>query len=383
MKFMGYKRSYGKVGIRNHVVVMPGVLCSDVAARHIVDAVKGSVYLFNPQGCPDNVETVLEVYSGLLANPNVYAALIVGNGCETVTEEKYRHAINQKVKDKQIAYISIQGEGGLAKAVAKGSEIVRTMMADAAACKREECDVRELMIGLECGGSDPTSGISANAALGLVTDRIVGLGGSAVISETSEAIGAEHIMRARGNTPEIGNAIYEAICRRAKVFEDAGKDIRASNPSAGNIRSGLTTLEEKSLGRINKSGTTPFMGCYHYGEMVTTKGLNFMETAAYDPISTAAEIAGGCQVVFFTSGMGNPMGNPIAPVIKITGNHHTAQMTDIIDYDTSATLRGEKTLQQVSDELFALLIDVANGRPTLAELNGADAMLLDQAMIGC
>ncbi len=383
MNFMGYKRSYGKVGVRNHVVVMPGVLCSDVAARRIVESVKGSVYLFNPQGCPDNTENVLEVYSGLLANPNVYAALIVGNGCESVTEELYRNAINKKVQDKQIEYISIQGEGGLAKAIARGGEIVRSMMADASACQRGECDIGELMLGLECGGSDPTSGISANAALGLVTDRLVGLGGSAVISETSEAIGAEHIMRDRGNTPEIGDAIYEAICHRAKVFEDAGKDIRASNPSAGNIRSGLTTLEEKSLGCINKSGSTPFMGCYKYGELVTTKGLNFMETAAYDPISTAAEIAGGCQIVFFTSGMGNPMGNALAPVVKITGNHDTAKMTDIIDYDTSASLRGEKSLQEVADEMFNLLVAVAGGRPTLAELNGADTMLLDQYMMGC
>lgn len=383
MEFLGYKRSYGKVGVRNHVVVMPGVLCSDIAARRIAEAVQGSVYLFNPQGCPDNRENVLEVYSGLLANPNVFSALIIGNGCESVTEKDYREAVNRKVKDKRIEYISIQSEGGLAKAIARGSELVRSMLIEASACQREACDISELMLGLECGGSDPTSGISANAALGLVTDRLVRMGGSAVISETSEAIGAEHIMRARGNTPEIGNAIYEAICHRAKVFEEAGKDIRASNPSSGNIRSGLTTLEEKSLGCINKSGSTPFMGCYRYGELVTTKGLNFMETAAYDPISTSAEIAGGCQIVCFTSGMGNPMGNALAPVIKITGNHSTAKMTDIIDYDTSASLRGEKTLQEVADELFELLVAVASGRPTLAELNGADVMLLDQYMMGC
>ena len=342
MHFMGYKRPYGKVGIRNHVVVMAGVLCSDVAARRIADAVDNVVYLFNPQGCPDNRENTLEVMGGLLANPNVFSVLIVGNGCESVIEEDYRKAITSKAPGKWIEYISIQQIGGLGKTVIKGCEIVYDMLIEASKCQREPCDISELMLGLECGGSDPTSGLSANAALGLVSDRLVDLGGSTVISETSEAIGAEHIMRARGATPEIGEAIYQAICHRAKVFEEAGMDIRDSNPSAGNIRSGLSTLEEKSLGCINKSGSRPFMGCYRYGEMVTTKGANFMDTAAYDPISTAAEIAGGCQLVCFTSGMGTPMGNAIAPVIKITGNYEAAKrLEDIFDYDTSASLQGE------------------------------------------
>lgn len=384
MQFMGYKRPYGRVGVRNHVVVMPGVLCSDVAARRVADAVDGVKYLFNPQGCPDNKENVIEVMSGLLANPNVYAALIIGNGCETVGKAEYLDAIEKKSPGKRVEYISIQGEGGLGKAILKGCDIVRSMLIDASKCQREPCDISELMLGLECGGSDPTSGLSANAALGLVSDRLADLGAATVISETSEAIGAEHILRARGNTPEIGDAIYNAICHRANVFAEAGMDIRDSNPSAGNIRSGLTTLEEKSLGCINKSGSRPFMGYYEYGQLVTTKGANFMDTAAYDPTSTAAEIAGGCQIVCFTSGMGNPMGNAIAPVVKITGNHGTAQrLDDIIDFDTSATLRGEKQLKEVGDELFDLILEVANGRPTLAEMNQADTMLLDQYIMCC
>ena len=384
MQFMGYKRPYGRVGVRNHVVVMPGVLCSDVAVRRVVQAIPDAVYLFNPQGCVDNRELTLENISGMLANPNVYSALIIGNGCESVLERDYLDAIERKSPGKRIEYITIQGEGGLGKAVLRGCEIVRDMLIEASKCVREPCDVSELMIGLECGGSDPTSGLSANAALGLVSDRIVDLGGTTVISETSECIGAEHIMRARGATPEIGDAIYNAICHREQVFRDAGMDIRDSNPSAGNIRSGLTTLEEKSLGCVNKSGSRPFTGCFRYGELVTAKGAVFMETGAYDPISTAGEIAGGCQMVVFTSGMGNPMGNAIAPVLKITGNHGTAQrLTDIIDFDTSANLRGEKLLSEVADELFQFVLDVANGRPTFAELNQADVMLLDQYMMGC
>ena len=180
MQFMGYKRPYGRVGVRNHVVVMPGVLCSDVAVRRVVQAIPDAVYLFNPQGCVDNRELTLENISGMLANPNVYSALIIGNGCESVLERDYLDAIERKSPGKRIEYITIQGEGGLGKAVLRGCEIVRDMLIEASKCVREPCDVSELMIGLECGGSDPTSGLSANAALGLVSDRIVDLGGTTV-----------------------------------------------------------------------------------------------------------------------------------------------------------------------------------------------------------
>jgi altronate dehydratase large subunit len=387
MKFLGYKRPDGKVGIRNHVVVMPGVVCSSVAAKRIADQVKGSTYLYNPNGCGQGIADsalTLEVLSGLLAHPNVYGALIVGLGCETLQEERYLKAIEAKSPGKPIRYITIQKEGGLGRTVTRGVEIVQELMHEAVKVQREECDLSALMLGLECGGSDPTSGTSANVVLGEVSDRLVDLGGTTVISETSEAIGGEDAMRARGATPEIGQAIYDAIKWKDTEFRNRGEDIRDSNPSPGNIRSGLSTLEEKSLGCINKSGTRPFTGCFKYGEPVTVKGATFMETAAYDPISTIGEIAGGCQTVVFTTGMGNPMGCAIAPVIKITGNHQTYEwLTDLLDFDTSANLRGEKTVPQVADELMQLIVDVCNGKQTKAELNGADVIVIDQYCMGC
>jgi len=386
MKFMGYKRSYGKVGIRNHVVVMPGVVCSQIAAQRISEAVKGSTFLANNCGCAfgkEDTGRTIEIISGLLANPNVHSALIVGLGCETIQRDLYLKAIEAKAPGKKIHYISLQKEGGLQKCIARGVELLSELINEAQMLKREECDISELMLGLECGGSDPTSGISANVVLGEVSDRLVDQGGTAVISETSEFIGAEQVMRKRGATPEIGEAIYEAIRQKDLAFRNRGEDIRDTNPSPGNIRSGLTTLEEKSLGCVCKAGSKPFTGCVAYGEMVRVKGPVFMETAAYDPISTVAEIAGGCQVVAFTTGMGNPMGCAIAPVIKITGNRQTYEwMTDIIDFETSASLRGEKTTSEVADGLMAYLLDVCNGRLTKAELNGADVMVIDQHFMG-
>ncbi|MDL2273622.1 UxaA family hydrolase [Oscillospiraceae bacterium OttesenSCG-928-G22] len=387
MKFMGYKRPDGKVGIRNHVVVMPGVACSDVAARRIAEAVKGTTYLYNSFGCAQSlqdVERTLSILTGMLANPNVHSALIVGLGCESLQGDAYLDRLAKLVPHKTIRYITIHGEGGLYKTVAKGAALASELICEAGACVRKECALSDLMLGLECGGSDPTSGISANVALGEVSDRIVDSGGTTVISETAEAIGAEHVMRARGATPEIGQAIFDAIKEKDRYYRDVvSQDIRKSNPSPGNIRSGLSTLEEKSLGCINKSGTRPFTGCFAYGDIVDVKGAVFLETGTYDATSTIGEIAAGCQTVVFTTGMGNPIGCAVAPVIKITGNHQTYEaLTDILDFDTSANLRGEKTVPEVADDLLALILDVCNGKPTKAELNGADVMVIDQYFMG-
>jgi altronate dehydratase large subunit len=381
MRFYGYRRPDGKVGIRNHVVVMPGVICADVAARKIASAT-GAVYLHNPHGCgqtPSDTARTLHILSGLLANPNVYGALIVGLGCETLDETRYTRAIKERSRQKRIGYISIQACGGIAKTAEEGIRIVRELKDEADKCRRVECSLSELILGLECGGSDPTSGISANVVLGEVSDRLVDSGGTTVISETVEAIGAEEILRARGATPEIGQAIYDCIRNKEKAFAAIGEDIRKSNPSPGNIRSGITTLEEKSLGCINKSGTRPFTALVGYGDPVEASGVVFMDTTAFDAASTTAKIAGGCQAVVFTTGLGNPIGSAIAPVVKITGNKDTYDfLTDLIDFDSSGTLTGEKTVLQSADELMDLLIRVCSGEPVKAEINGADVISIDQ-----
>ncbi len=381
MKFKGYKRSDGKVGIRNHVVVMPGVVCADVAARNIA-AATGATYLQNPQGCGQtrvDSERTLNILSGLLSNPNVYGALIVGLGCEMLQEAKYREAVEAKSPGKPLRYISIQADGGVTKTTEKGIEIIGELMGEANKCQRTDCDISELILGLECGGSDPTSGISANVVLGEVSDRLVDAGGTTVISETVEAIGAEHILRQRGSTPEIGQALYDCVRSKDEAFKALGENIRNCNPSPGNIKAGISTLEEKSLGCINKSGTRPFSALVGYGEPIKARGAVFMDTTAFDAASTAAKIAGGCQTVVFTTGLGNPIGCAIAPVIKITGNRSTYErLTDMLDFESGGTLCGEKSVAQSADELMALIIRVCNGEKVKAEINGADVISIDQ-----
>ena len=382
MEFLGYKRDNGAVGVRNHVVVMPGVVCAGVAARKIVQAVPGTVFLQNSGGCgqsPADTETTLRIMAGLLANPNVFGAVIVGLGCEFLQEAQYAAALSA-LTAKPLCYVTIQ-EQGLNEAVRKGTEHARELLAQASAVRRTPCDVGSLLLGLECGGSDPTSGLSANVVLGMVSNRLIDLGGSAVLTETPEAIGAEHILRRRGRTPAVGQAIYDAVRGFEKKFADAGINVRDGNPSPGNIEGGITTLEEKSLGCIHKSGTKPFEAFYRYGEQVTAKGLSFLDATAFDVASVTAKAAAGSQITVFTTGRGNPVGNPICPVIKMTANPDTARrLWDIIDFDCSGTVTGEKTLAQSSDELWACLLRVCEGELTAAERNGAEEILIDHQM---
>lgn len=381
MKFNGYKRSDGRVGIRNHVVVMPGVICAAGVAQKIANETDNVQYLYNPNGCAQSsIDTAitLEILSGMIANGNVYGALIVGLGCETIRKDMYLEAIRKKT-DKPVYYISIHEEGGIKKTIEKGTEIVRALGEEANQCKRVECDLSDIILGLECGGSDPTSGLSANVVLGKVSDIIVDSGGTTILCETPEAIGAEHILKRRGQTAEIGQELYDTVLRFEKMFLDIGENVRATNPSPGNKASGITTLEEKSLGCIQKGGTRPFSGVYEYGQMVDKKGLLFMDGTAYDVASVASLIAGGAQIVAFTTGMGTPVGNAISPVVKITGNSVTAtRLNDMIDFDTSDSISGKKTVEDLGRELLEYIIRVCNGEEVKAEINGISDMAINQ-----
>ena len=381
MKFSGYKRSDGHVGIRNHVVVMPGVVCSSGAAKKIAYKFDDVKYLENPNGCAQNdhdTKMTLEILSGLLANGNVFGALIVGLGCESIKEDMYMEEIRKKT-DKPIYYISIQEEGGIGNTVKKGISIVNQLREEANKCEREECNISDIILGLECGASDPTSGYSANAVLGSSSDIIIDNGGTTVLCETPETIGAENILKSRGKTPEIGQKLYDTILRYDQMFKENGQDIRSVNPSPGNKRSGITTLEEKSLGCINKSGTKEFSGVYEYGQMIDKKGLMFMDGTAYDVASVVSLIAGGAQLVAFTTGMGTPVGNAIAPVIKMTGNKNTAiRLEDMIDFDTSKSVTGEKDVDELGKELLDYILEICNGKEVKAEINGFEEMAINQ-----
>lgn len=381
MTFQGYLREDGKVGIRNHVVVIPGVICAEQAARKIA-AECDAVFLQNPIGCglnPKDQVVMMDVLSGLMANANVYGILVVGLGCEFIKEEHYREAIHKK-SVKPVHYVCIQKIGGLTKTIEAGKALVRQMQEEAKSVPRVEAGLGDLILGLECGGSDPTSGFSSNTVLGLVTDDVIDAGGTAILSETVEAIGAEHILRQCGRTQEIGDQIYNAIIdwERNRYLE-SGQDVRKGNPSPGNQAGGITTLTEKSLGCIHKAGSRPFEGCFEYGQWINKKGLYFVNAAASDVLNVTALAAAGATLIAFTTGLGNPIGNPITPVVKITGNHDTAEaLFEIIDVDTSASIRGEKTLQELKDEMEACFIEVMNGKKTCAEENGANELSINQ-----
>jgi len=381
MKFNGYRRSDGHVGIRNHVVVLPGVICAAGVAQKIANKADEVEYLYNPNGCAQNSKDTaitLEILSGIIANGNVYGVLIVGLGCESIRKDIYIDIIKKKT-DKPIHYISIQQEGGIQKTVTKGLEIVNSLKEEANKCVREECNLSELILGLECGGSDPTSGISANAVLGNTSDRLIDFEGTSVLCETPEAIGAENILKRRGQTPEIGQQLYDTVLKYDEMFKANGEDIRKTNPSLGNKASGITTLEEKSLGCIHKSGTKPFNGVYQYGQMIDKKGLMFMDGTAYDVASVVSLIAGGAQIIAFTTGMGTPVGNAIAPVVKITGNKDTAtRLSDMIDFDTSDSISGAKSVEELGRELLEYIVNVCNGEKVKAEINGISNMAINQ-----
>ena len=254
----------------------------------------------------------------------------------------------------------------------------RDMAAEAAMQQRVPCDISELLLGIECGGSDATSGIAANPAVGELSDLLVDAGASSMMSETIEFIGGEHVLAKRGATPEIHNQIIRICQEYEEHLAKAGQDCRAGQPTPGNKAGGLSTLEEKSLGCIRKGGTRPVVEVVEQAARPTKKGAVIMDTAGYDISSVTSMVAGGCQAVVFTTGRGTPTGNAIVPVIKVTGNHVTYErMSDNIDIDVSDIIAGTCTIRESGEKLFEELLKVCNGRLTKAEAYGFSDIAVD------
>ncbi len=372
--FMGYPRADGRVGTRNYVLVVPTVICSSVVCERItaVDSDR-IVALPHQAGCgqlgPD-MRLTHETLAAYCRHPNVGAVLVVALGCEQVVAQMLAEAAEDA--GKPTAILAIQEEGGTVKTIARGREIAARLASEIAPTPRVRCDVRSLVLSLKCGGSDYTSGLAANPALGRVADRLVDLGGAAVLGEIAEIMGAEHLLAARAAQPEIGRKLLRVINRVETQAMALGLDIRGTQPSPGNIRGGLTTIEEKSLGATHKGGErAPFVDLVDYAGLISKPGLTVMDTPGLDVESVTGMVGGGAQVVVFTTGLGTPTGNPIAPVIKITGNARTAErMADNIDLDVSGVLTGDETLDAAADRLFAEVLAVASGTPVKAETLG-------------
>jgi altronate dehydratase large subunit len=258
------------------------------------------------------------------------------------------------------------------RATARATEIARQLIAALERDEREAFDLSSLILCVKCGGSDYTSGLAANPALGRVADRLVDAGGTAVLGEIAEIMGAEHLLAARATSPDTGARLIQIISRVEGEARALGLDIRGTQPSPGNIRGGLTTIEEKSLGATHKGGErTPLSDVVPYSGRITRRGLTVRDTPGLDVESVTGMVGGGAQVVVFTTGLGTPTGNPIAPVIKITGNTRTAvSMADNLDLDVSGILDDRETLDAAGDRLFAEVIEVCSGKLTAAERLG-------------
>ena len=351
MTFYGYRRPDGRVGVRNRVLILPASVCATDTARIIAQQVEGAISFNNQQGCsqvaPDQQFT-MDVMAGYAANPNIYGTVVVSLGCENCQMDLVVKAIEVAVR------------------------YAKEMVAEASMLQKEEFPLSELIVGTECGGSDPTSGLAANPAIGAMSDLVVQAGGTSILSETSEFIGAEHILARRAINKEVHDRIYEITSRFEAHFHAVGEDVRQGNPSPGNKAGGITTLEEKSLGCIHKGGHSPINAVYDYAKQVESKqGLVIMDTPGNDPASVAAMVAGGAQVIVFSSGRGSPVGHPIAPVVKVTGNKITfANMEDNIDFCAAPLIYGEKTVEQLGTDLLNMVVETACGKQTKAEALG-------------
>lgn len=383
--FMGFRRPNGKVGTRNFIGIVTSVNCSATAARMIANAfgpdelaaypnVDGVVAFVHGTGCGmagdgDGFDALQRVMWGYARHPNHAGVLMVGLGCEMNQIDWLLEAMG--LKDGPLFQaMNIQDVAGLRKTVEIGIAKVKAMLPEANKFVREPCPVSELMVALQCGGSDAMSGITANPALGYACDLLTAQGGTGVLAETPEIYGAEHLLTRRAKDQKTGEKLVGLI-RWWEDYTARNKGSMDNNPSPGNKKGGLTTILEKSLGAAAKGGTTPLNGVYKYAEPVTAKGFTFMDSPGYDPASVTGQIASGCNLVAFTTGRGSAFGSKPSPCIKISTNSVMYErMRDDMDINAGDMLTDGVTLEEKGREIYELLLRVASGEQSKSELQG-------------
>lgn len=372
-EFMGYERPKGMVGIRNKIAIIPSVLCVNNIAEKIANKVDDAVAIRHPLGCgqfgPDFSNT-FRTLAGLGSNPNIFGVIVVGLGCENLKSRIL--AKNIKRSKKPVESFDLQDiHGGSIAAIEHGIKIGKKMREEADEIKREAFDLSNLILGLECGGSDSISGISANPAIGKVSDKVIELGGTSILPEFTEWIGTEHLLIKRALNENVANKIQTILTGFIENLKTIGIDFLGVQPTPGNIEGGLSTIEEKSLGNIAKSGTALIQGLLEYSETPKSKGLWLMLEPGLDIESMTGLAAAGAHVILMTTGRGSPCGNPISPVIKLCGNPKTCNwMASDIDVDASKIITGESNLNQLADIIWEKLIMTCNGENTKSELLG-------------
>jgi altronate hydrolase len=383
--FQGFRRTNGRAGTRNYIGVVTSVNCSATVARFIAEAVNrsgvladhptidGVIPLVHSTGCGidsdgETFEVLKRTTWGYACNPNMAGVLVVGLGCEGFQIARMKQAYGIEESD-VFRTMTIQETGGTKRTIAAGVEAITAMLPIAGKARRETIPASELMLALQCGGSDGYSGITANVALGAAADLLVRHGGTAVLSETPEIYGAEHLLTRRAASRDVGEKLVSII----KWWEDYTRRARMSmdnNPSPGNKAGGLTTILEKSLGAAAKGGTTTLRAVYHYAEPITAKGFVYMDTPGYDPVSATGQVAGGCNVLAFTTGRGSAYGCKPTPSLKLATNSDIyRRMIDDMDINCGDILDGV-SIEAKGQEIFEAILRTASGERTKSELLG-------------
>jgi len=396
--FLGFRRIDGRVGTRNYVAVLASVNCSSSATRQVVETIRTSgelsrfpnvddvIALPTKGGCgahygsPD-VAQLQRTLGGIVDHPNVAAYVLLSLGCEVNQPDELIEVAGLARGGATPPVLTIQQDGGFHRTVEAGVDAVRRLLPLANEAVREAVPASELVLALQCGGSDSWSGVTANPALGYAADEIVRQGGTVVLGETTEIYGAEHLLTRRARSADVAERLLERIRwweRYAAMF-DASID---NNPTPGNKSGGLTTIYEKSLGAVAKAGSTPLNDVVGYAERIVQRGFVHMDTPGYDPVSVTGQVAGGCNIVAFTTGRGSCFGFKPAPSLKIASNSdlYAAQAPDM-DVDAGRILEGA-TVEQVGEEVFEELLAVASGKPTKSELAGVGEEEFNPWIIG-
>lgn len=368
IEFNGYRREDGRVGVRNHILVVSSVACANGVVEALEREFPEVMTLKHAYGCgygPDDLNISLRTLNGMANHPNVGAVLVIGLGCEVLKAEYVAGA----VKGRPVEMLQIQKAGSRAT-VKKGGEIIEKFAAHMGWHKREPAPVSELLVGLKCGGSDAFSGVTANPALGVAADMLVAQGASVVMGEVTEMIGTDHILKKRCPDPEVAERLEKLILEHEKRVKEALGALAGLVIAPGNMDGGLSSITEKSLGCNAKAGTSPIAEVVDYAQRPSRKGLVIMNTPGYDIDAMAGMAAAGAQIIVFTTGRGTPVGFPAVPVIKVSSNSSIFKtMQGDIDINAGTILNGRKSLGEVGKEIYECILATANGKLTCAEIN--------------
>ncbi|MEI9988743.1 MAG: altronate dehydratase family protein [Rhizomicrobium sp.] len=381
--FMGYRRQDGRVGVRNYIGVLTSVNCSATVARHIAEAaersgllqgfehVDGIVPITHAGGCGmagsgEGFDILRRTLWGTAANPNFGAILLVGLGCEVIQIDRLKTDYGLAESDAFHAF-TIQEVGGTRRAIEEGLERLKAILPKIDAARRTQVPASELVLGLQCGGSDAWSGVTSNPALGNASDRLAALGGTVILSETPEIYGAEHLLYARARAPEVSAKLRARLDWWERYTKIHDMEMN-NNPSPGNKAGGLTTILEKSLGAVAKSGTSPLNEVVEYAAPIHEHGLVFMDSPGFDPCSATGQVASGATLIAFTTGRGSAYGCKPSPSIKLSSNSAIYErMKEDIDIDCGAIARGAATVEEKGAEILDLLLAVASGTKSKSE----------------